>query len=449
MRSGPTRPAWAVLVVMAVILACSAPATWAGPVTVGQPLSKPVEPAGKELEPALQKIREGRHDEALGLIREQVAKHPDWPPAQLILARLLMASGQVVPGRRALERAAIEAPKHPDVFISLGTVALGDGRLSDAQLNFQRARELIAAGHWTDEQTKLFPREALDGLAAVAERREEWKTAQEHLNAWLELDPKNGQARQRLGAVLFRLDKIDAAFEALKQAAQDTPALEPAAVVMARLCTQKGDTKKAEEWFDYALKLEPSNARVHIAHGSWLLDQGRAPLARPVADEAVKLDPKSPEAQRLKGFIAWHLRDLTGAEAIFEALHRDLPGDGGSANLLALCLVEQDDPVKRARGLQLAEANARQNPRANDILTTLGWARYRSGQLDQAEQVLVALAQGQGGRITPELAYYLARVQADKGRNSDARRLLQSAIDLPGPFAHREEARAFLKTMTK
>jgi predicted negative regulator of RcsB-dependent stress response len=105
--------------------------------------------------------------------------------------------------------------------------------------------------------------------------------------------------------------------------------------------------------------------------------------------------------------------------------------------------------VKRARGLQLAEANARQNPRANDILTTLGWARYRSGQLDQAEQVLVALAQGQGGRITPELAYYLARVQADKGRNDDARRLLQSAIDLPGAFAHREEAKAFLKTMTK
>ena len=156
------------------------------------------------------------------------------------------------------------------------------------------------------------------------------------------------------------------------------------------------------------LKTEPANARVRIAHAGWLLDQGRAALARPEAEEAVKLDPKSPDARRLKGFIAWHLRDLDGAEAVFEPLHRDMPGDGGSANLLALTLVEQDDPVKRARGLQLAEANARQNPRGNDVLATLGWAHYRSGHLDQAEQVLRAVAQG--GRTTQEVAYYLARL---------------------------------------
>ena len=100
---------------------------------------------------------------------------------------------------------------------------------------------------------------------------------------------------------------------------------------MARLFSQKGDVKKAEEWFDYALKTEPANARVRIAHAGWLLDQGRAALARPEAEEAVKLDPKSPDARRLKGFIAWHLRDLDGAEAVFEPLHRDMPGDGGSA----------------------------------------------------------------------------------------------------------------------
>ena len=163
-----------------------------------------------------------------------------------------------------------------------------------------------------------FRREALAGLAAVAESREEWKTAQDHLNALLELDPKNGQARQQLARVLFQLDKTDDAFKALKQAVMDTPALEPAAISMGRLFSQKGNAKKAEEWFDYAVKLEPASARVRIARGGWLLDQGARPLARAEADEAVKLDPKSKDAQRLKGFIAWHLRDLAGSEAIFE-----------------------------------------------------------------------------------------------------------------------------------
>ncbi len=449
MHSGPTHTGWSVLVIMAVGVACSTPATWSGPVTPGQPLSKATVPASDELEPALKKIREGRNDEALALIRELAAKHPDWPPAALILARMMMGAGQAHSVVAPMERAVIESPKHPDVYLALGTVALGDGRLSDAQLNFEKARGLIGAGQWTAEQTKNYERESLAGLAAVAEGREGWKTARELLEAWLATDPKNGPARQRLGGVLFRLDKTDDAFTALKQAAQDAPTLEPPAVTMARLFSQKGDAKKAEEWFDYAQKLEPTSARVRIAYGGWLLDMGRAPLARPEADEAVKLDPKSPEARRLKGFIAWHLRDLAGAEAIFEALHRDMPGDSGVANLLALSLVEQDDPVKRARGLQLAEANARQNPRANDIVTTLGWAHYRSGHLEQADQVLRAVLQGQGGRTTPEFAYYLARVLSDKGNTDDARKLLQSAIGMPGSFAHREDAGAFLKTLGK
>ena len=55
----------------------------------------------------------------------------------------------------------------------------------------------------------------------------------------------------------------------------------------------------------------------------------------------------------------------------------------------------------------------------------------------------------QGGRASPEVAYYLARVLADKGNTDDARRLLQSATGLPGSFAHREEAQSFLKTLAR
>ena len=71
-------------------------------------------------------------------------------------------------------------------------------------------------------------REALAGLASVAEARGDWKTTQERLNAWLDLDPKNGRVRQRLGRALFQLGKTDDAFAALTQAVKDEPTLEPA-----------------------------------------------------------------------------------------------------------------------------------------------------------------------------------------------------------------------------
>ena len=147
--------------------------------------------------------------------------------------------------------------------------------------------------------------------------------ARRSLTTLLEIDPKNGPARQRLGRVLFKLDKFDDAFAALELAVQDMPTLEPAAISMGWLYTQKANARKAEEWFDYARKLEPQSARVHRARAAWLLDRGRAPEAKEAVEEAVSLEPGSKEGERLRALIAWHLGDPAEAQRILEPLHRD------------------------------------------------------------------------------------------------------------------------------
>jgi Flp pilus assembly protein TadD len=412
-----------------------------------QPAAKAADSGEKELEAAAAKAREGRLDEAISLIKEKAAKHPDWSPAQVILARMLVRFNQVPAGRRALEQAAVEAPEHPDVYLTLGSIALAEGRLSDARLNFETAQSLIASGHWDDTKTKLMRREVLAGLATVAETREDWKTTHAQLNAWLELEPQNGQIRQRLGRALFRLGKMEDAFAALNQAVKDDPGLEPPSVSMAWFFVQKGDSKKAEEWFDYARKVEPKNAKVLLAHATWLLNAGRAADARADIDEAVKFAPALKEAQKLQALVAWHLRDLAAAEALLEPLHRESPADSGVANLLALSLIEQTDATKKSRGTQLADVNALQFPRSPEVLATQGWALYGAGKLDQAEQKLRSAVSGV--RTTPDIAYYLARVLADRGQTADARKLLQTATSQPGAFAHRDEASSLLKTLTK
>ena len=169
--------------------------------------------------------------------------------------------------------------------------------------------------------------------------------------------------------------------------------------------------------------------------------------ARAEIEEAVKLDPASKEAQKVRGLVAWHLRDLAGAEQIIEPLHRDAPADLMAANLLALALVEQEDKAKQKRGLELAEVNAVQFPRSHEALATLGWALYRGGRLDQAEEKLRMSVSGV--RTTPDIVYYLARILVDKGRTDDARKLLEPTTKLPGAFAHRDDAVALLKTLTK
>jgi Tfp pilus assembly protein PilF len=409
--------------------------------------AKPAAPLENDLHAAASKIREGRFDEALGLINDKMGAHPEWPPAQLILARLLFAANHVTRGRRALEQAAALVPGHPEVYLFFGGLDLSEQRLSDASLNFAKAHELAGSSRWNAERARRFRIEAISGLAAVAESREDWKGAAWQWNALLALDPKNGQVRQRLGCALFRLDKPDEAFAALRQGAKDTPALEPASISMGWLYSQKGDFKKASEWFDEALRLEPDSALVRLARATWLLEQGQAAAARTEIDLALKLEPKSQPVLKVRGLVAWHLRDLVKAEQIFEPLHRDAPADYLSANLLALALVEQNDEAKRSRGLQLAEVNAVQFPQSSEVLATLGWALYRAGRLDLAEEKLRAATSR--GRATPDMIYFLAQAVAENGKPDEARKLLQSATAQRHAFAHRDDAAALLKRLTK
>jgi tetratricopeptide (TPR) repeat protein len=400
-----------------------------------------------DLKPALLKAREGKVDEALALIEEQARKHSDWPPSQLILARLLFAADQGAAARRVLEKASAVAPDHPEIYLTFGSLALNDGRASDAQLNFEKAQALAGSAKGDEKRTKIYRRKAFAGLAAVAEGREDWTAAQKHLTAFLEIDPASGQARQRLGRVLFELDKPEDAFKELSRAVKDAVGLEPAAISMARLYGLKGNLDKSKEWFDYALKVEPASARVRLARGAWLLDQGKASDARTEIEEALKLDPSSKDALRLKAFASWHLRQLPAAEGILEPMHLEAPADLRISNLLALVLIEQDDTAKQSRGLQLAEVNARQSPKSPDALATLGWAHFRAGHLEQAEKILRAAVTGV--RTTPDIAYFLARVLAARGQAQDSRKLLESSIKVSAAFTHRDEAKELLQSLSK
>ena len=429
-----------------LLLVLAVSATWIATSSVSAVAfyqTNPTSPAvDKDLQTANQRVREGKVDEAYAALKTYAAAHAESPPPYLMLAKALFAADQAAPGRQALEKAAVEAPDCPEVFLAFGALALAEGRYNDARLNLEKALAPTAEDKRSDAQKRATILEAKSGLATVAEARGQWKLAQTQLNALLELDPKNGLVRQRLGRALFQLGNVEEAFAALTQATKDTPALEPAAWSMALLYDQKADVKKAQEWFVYAEKLDPKNAPIRLAHANWLLNQGQLEDARTSVDVAAELDPNSKETSRLNALIAWYLRDLATAEKLLEPLHRDVPGNFAVADLLALTLVEQDDKAKQSRGLQLAEVNARQFPRSAGAIATLGWANYRSGHLDEAEKFLRAAVNGV--RTTPDVAYYFARVLSDKGKVEDARKILESTAALPGPFAHRADAKTLL-----
>lgn len=400
-----------------------------------------------ELEKAIQLFQKGNYELCLNLLQAAGTKRSELSPARLVLAKLFLHHNQVNQGRAALEQAAVESPEHPEIYLVFGRLALQEGRPTDAQLHFNKALELARSGNWSEQLRQAFQADAQDGLAGVAEHRRDWTAAVAALSVQLKLTPNNSAARQRLGVALFHQGKRDQAADELLHVSRDDPKLEPASLVLARLYTEMGYDDHAAKWLAYGIEQAPKDPRLHLGQARWLLEQNRATQAQRAVEVAAKLDPKSREILWLSGLIARNLKDYATAERAFQVLHQETPGDFAVSNQLALALVEQVDDAKRQKSFQLAEINARLYPNSIDALSTLGLVYYRLGRTDEAEKALRASLSGSSG--SSETVYYLARLLAESGQSDEAKRLLKLALDAPGLFAFRKEARELLAQLDK
>jgi tetratricopeptide (TPR) repeat protein len=418
-------------------------------VTPGPTQAVEIEAASKaipEVDKAIKLFECRDFEGSLKLLIEAVKTHPDLPPANVLFARMAFQGNQGALIRSALERAAIEAPDHPDVYLLFGNAALLEGRTTDASVHFEKARALAAGKGWTPEQRRRFQLLCDQGMALVAENRADWNAARAALTSWLAQEPSDGKVRQRLGKALFGLGLYLDAQKELQKATQDDATLEPAAVSMGWLFGRLGNVKKAEEWMDYAVKNAPNSLATRMGVAAWLLEQGRSDEAKNQADAAVKLDPKSTEVKRLVGLVARQRKELGEAEQIFQELSVESPGDSWVRNQLALVLAEQPGASKHRRALELAELSVRENPNAVEALTTLGTVYYHLQRLEDAEKVLQAIVAS--GKGSSDAAYVLAKVRADRGHFDAAPVLLKTALDAPGLFIFRKDARQWLDRLT-
>jgi tetratricopeptide (TPR) repeat protein len=250
-----------------------------------------------------------------------------------------------------------------------------------------------------------------------------------------------------LANALFQLNQPDQAYAELQQAQKDNASLEPPAVTMARLWAGKKDSTKADQWMETALKQAPDDPKTLQPYAAWLLDRNRAEEAKAPADKAAQSGSVSDDLKFLRGLIAWHLKHYEEAERDFQALYTESPGNFTASNRLVLALNEQSDLGKRRRALQLAEMNARLYPKSSDALASLGWVYFYQGKLEQAEQYLhAALADG---TANPEIAYFLARVIAERGgRDAEAKHYFKTVLDTPGRNAFRKESEEALARLS-
>jgi len=456
---------------LAVLAALAAAEAWAQPASMG-PLGTPMPAVDEKIqEVADAKARFTKTDfaGALTLLREAVKKNADrLPTAQVIMAMWYAEANQGAAVLGSLEMAVAEDPGDPQAYLILANVELQAGRVTAAGLLFDKAQSLMGSFKSPNRKKNLEPN-VYAGLAAVAESRatmaeedkaranQEWVGAEEKLRAWLKLDPNNAIALQRLARALFKQgslekqdkekakQKVNEAYERLKDAQKaEANVLNPAAT-MARFYQDEGDFNNAKKFMAYALQTAGEDLRTRLEAARWCLqtvldDPGQLEQAKEHASKAIRLDEKSMDAMILRGAVALYQKEYEPAERYFQSAHWQSPGTFAASNDLALALCEQDETKKR-RALELATNNAKQHQEdqyAGEAASTYAWVLYKNNRLADADNVLNRLLSS--ARVSEDTLYYAAKVNADRGRRELATQLLQRALGTKRPFSMRPEA---------
>ncbi len=114
----------------------------AAPLTVetliGQAVSDSGGPQYQDVADAIVRFQNGDVPAARDLLERARKKNNKLPPAEVLLARMWLAAGQLSNARGELETAVRMYPNDPDAYLTFGEMALADRRVTDAESLFLR-----------------------------------------------------------------------------------------------------------------------------------------------------------------------------------------------------------------------------------------------------------------------------------------------------------------------
>jgi Tfp pilus assembly protein PilF len=466
------RPSWvcAVAVSSSLALAVSPALGQAPRFTAKELLADSVAEVGakhSQVDDAITKFSLGDLSGALQHLKNAKVQAKEIPPPEVLMAKLCLLGINPRLGRNAalgrvwLERAVAADAADPEPFVILGDVALSESRVTDADVLF--AQSLALAEKFADnaKRKQAFQRKSLQGLAAVAQRREKWDRAKTMIDQWVKLDPESPLAHASLAQVLFYLNKPSEAYKSFQEADRlaklagdkSAPPSPMAELNMAALYQRRDkDDKRTTDLIALAARNHPKDFGVRLKGAQIAMAANLLDVALTQSEEAIKLREDDLNAKLIRGYVARLRNDFATAEHYFELAHLQSPGNFDASNNLALLLAEQTDKAKQDRALEFAVMNIQRFPLNGqsqaryDAMSTFGWVQYQRGFTNDAAQALQQVINA--NVLTSDSRYYIAKVLlSDPKRTDDAIKELETAIESDQPFVNRKAATELLGTL--
>ena len=263
--------------------------------------------------------RLARLDAAAAALKQALRASPDYLPARLRLAEVLLDDGQIEESERLFTELTSIAQAEPAALVGLGRIAAARGRHEEAVRHFERAvalfPELGTAYYGLARSYRALDRSA-DAERALAQHTRygaRWPRLDDPILASVLSIREDARATLARGIALAEAGDVTGAIDAHERALAAEPSLAQAHANLVGLYGRAGSWQKADEHYRAAVVRQPGDATLHYDYGVVLGLQGKWDAAAYAYRQALDANPLHADSRNNLGQILERRRDFAGA----------------------------------------------------------------------------------------------------------------------------------------
>lgn len=402
-------------------------------------------PRKEKFAAVIDSFTKGQARDAMDALEKMSAEDPNLPPADVLMAGLTFAVGDNKSGIALLESSAIKHPNYPGVYLSFAQIAINTNRITDASLHADKTARLIESGNLSPERKKHFLKQYYEIATSIFLRRKQNKEASEMLEELQAVSPNLPFYFFSKAEIAFRNDNNDAALQFLKQHAVATESKQLPELTLVDWLKNSGKNGPAQDLLLKTRQQNPKDAATQMMAAQMFLSKEDFPNALMALKTFEEINGETARSLDMKGRISFAGLSYDVAAEHFLNLTKKAPKDASSANILALCLVESDDPDKKRQAMQISQRVASTMTGNKLAVASLAYIYLKNGETEKSKQLMQRVAMSR--QATPEISYFLANWLIETGQPDQAANILKRALNAKGLFLYRSASRELLASL--